>query len=63
MKKALLKSVLVAAISGAATAAPEALDSGSKKVWQHAVLGAIVGITALFTEKPKPSARPSRKAE
>ncbi len=64
MKNAVLKAILVAAIGGAATAAPEALEKDGKKMWQHAALGALVGVAALFTEKPrKTPAKPSRRAE
>jgi hypothetical protein len=63
VKKALLTTMLAAALGGAAGAAPEAVDPNGKVSWQHVALGALVGVSALFAEKPKPSAKPSRKVE
>lgn len=64
MKRAFLKSIAVAALGGAAAAAPDALSGvGCQNPWQHAAVGAAVGVAALFTEKPKPSPRVTRRGE
>ncbi len=55
------KAVLAAALTGAATAALEAMTGGGDRIYEHALIGAAVGVAAYLKQSPIPP--PSRGGE
>ena len=43
-----------AALSGAAAAALDALSGGGDRIWEHALIGAIIGVAGYIKQSPLP---------